>query len=100
MVGVFLGQLCFGAIADIAGRRLVSISTATLTILGAGLSASVVGGTSLSISMQLAICRFILGLGIGGEYPISAAISSETPRDRLCFSRAQLLVSNMVCFSV
>lgn len=33
---------------------------------------------ALSVFGTLAICRFILGVGIGGEYPLSATISAES----------------------
>jgi len=31
-----------------------------------------------TITMSLALFRFILGIGIGGEYPLSATITSES----------------------
>lgn len=101
LVGVIVGQLFFGVAADIIGRRVASITTATLMLLGAGLSSSVI--TSQSLPAQLALCRFIMGLGIGGEYPLSATLAKEVETrdgEGLVCSRTQVLVVNMVLFSI
>jgi PHS family inorganic phosphate transporter-like MFS transporter len=34
-------------------------------------------GASFGVYEQLAVWRFILGFGVGGEYPLSATITSE-----------------------
>mmetsp|Transcript_105451 Transcript_105451/g.335710 ORF Transcript_105451/g.335710 Transcript_105451/m.335710 type:complete len:461 (+) Transcript_105451:62-1444(+) len=99
LVGVIVGQVTFGALADIIGRRLASITTATLTVVGAALSACVVDTPGFAIATQLALCRLLLGLGIGGEYPLSAAIGKEAVGE-LVWSRTQLLVFNMTLFNL
>lgn len=79
LVGAIFGQLFFGSLADVIGRRKVFIMTCALVILGALLSATVTDtGGSFGIYSQLCLWRFVLGFGIGGEYPLSAAITSES----------------------
>jgi MFS transporter, PHS family, inorganic phosphate transporter len=85
LIGNIVGQLGFGACADLIGRRTVFIITCSLVIIGAILSASVQNTTgSFGIYYQLCLWRFILGVGIGGEYPLSAIITNESslPEDR------------------
>jgi len=70
-----LGQLIFGRIADILGRKKVYGVEASILAAGALLSAF-----SPNI-YWLIFSRFLLGFGIGGDYPISATIMSEySPR--------------------
>ncbi|WP_373467802.1 MFS transporter [Acidianus infernus] len=73
-----LGQLIFGYLGDYWGRKKVYGVEAAILSIGAILSA-------LSPDLiWFIIFRFILGLGIGGDYPISATIMSEyaNVRDR------------------
>lgn len=102
IVGVVIGQLSFGFLADFLGRKMSSIATASLTVAGAILSGCVqdTNGSGWSICGQLALARFILGLGIGGEYPLSAAISKEVENNALCLRRSQMLCLNMAAFNV
>ena len=66
-----VGQLLFGFIADRLGRKTVYGVEASLLALGAILSA-------LSPNLYWLIAfRFLQGIGIGGDYPISATIMSE-----------------------
>lgn len=82
LVGAVIGQLGFGLGADFIGRRLMFLSTSILVIFGS-LASAVVGigyqdvDHRFPIFYQLAICRFLLGVGIGGEYPLSATVSVE-----------------------
>jgi PHS family inorganic phosphate transporter-like MFS transporter len=66
-----VGQLLFGFIADRVGRKTVYGVEASLLALGAILSA-------LSPNLYWLIAfRFLQGIGIGGDYPVSATIMSE-----------------------
>lgn len=81
LVGAVLGQLVFGALADKLGRRVIFVCTISMVILGAVGSALVQGGREDGgIYVQLTIFRFILGVGVGGEYPLSATVSSESTK--------------------
>lgn len=67
----FIGALVFGRLADVLGRKKLYGLVATIMSVGAIL-------TALSPSIYWLIAfRFLLGLGIGGDYPISAVIMSE-----------------------
>lgn len=72
MIGWALGGLIFGPIADRYGRA----RTMAITIL---VYATFTGLCSIAGSWQeLAIYRFLTGLGIGGEWAAGAALIAET----------------------
>ncbi len=73
-----IGQLLFGALADRFGRKSVYGIEASLMAIGALLSA-----VSPNLYWLIA-SRLVLGLGIGGDYPVSSVIMSEyaNARDR------------------
>jgi PHS family inorganic phosphate transporter-like MFS transporter len=71
ILGAFFGALIFGRIADVLGRRAVYALVAVVMIIGAVTSAF---ATNL---VWLVAARFVLGLGIGGDYPVSAVLMSE-----------------------
>ncbi len=62
LIGAVVGQILFGSIADLIGRRTVFIITCSLVIVGALLSATVQNTPgSFGIYSQLALWRFVLG---------------------------------------
>ncbi len=71
LAAAVIGQILFGRIADIFGRKKVYGIEATILAIGAILSAF---STDF---IFLFITRFLLGIGIGGDYPVSATIMSE-----------------------
>lgn len=71
ILGAFVGALLFGRIADAIGRRRVYFTVAVVMIVGA--LASAVAPSFL----WLVVARLVLGLGIGGDYPVSAVLVSE-----------------------
>lgn len=71
LVSAAIGSAVFGRIADVFGRKY--IYGLEVLVLGAGAIAS---AFSPNIWWLVAF-RFILGLGIGGDYPVSATIASE-----------------------
>jgi MFS family permease len=69
-----LGGIAFGFLADRIGR----VRSMTISILVYSLAS---GACGLSTSVtQLGICRFFLGLGLGGEWGTGAALIAETWR--------------------
>ena len=71
ILGAFLGAITFGRIADLVGRRRIFILVAAVMILGA-----VAGALAPNVGCLIA-ARFVLGLGVGGDYPVSAVLMSE-----------------------
>jgi PHS family inorganic phosphate transporter-like MFS transporter len=71
LAAAFLGALVFGRYADKVGRKPVYWLVAAIMIAGAL-------GAALSQSFWMLIAfRFVLGIGVGGDYPVSAVMVSE-----------------------
>ncbi|MCE5388789.1 MAG: MFS transporter [Acidithiobacillus sp.] len=71
LIATFVGAYLFGTLADRLGRKTIYGLEALLMTIGALLSAF-----SPDVTVLL-IARVILGLGIGGDYPLSAVLMSE-----------------------
>jgi MFS family permease len=66
-----LGAFVFGRFADTSGRKRVYWVVAAIMIVAAV-------GSALSPSFWvLIVFRFVLGFGVGGDYPVSAVLMSE-----------------------
>lgn len=76
-VGTFIGQLLFGFMGDIFGRTIYGFELLIIIIgtINCATAASTVRG--VSVMGFLGFWRLILGIGIGGDYPMSATITSE-----------------------
>jgi len=74
VAGAVVGALIFGWMTDRAGRKQIFFLTLGLYVVG-------VGASALSWDfLSFAVCRFITGLGIGGEYAaINSAIDELVP---------------------
>jgi PHS family inorganic phosphate transporter-like MFS transporter len=71
LAAAFLGALVFGRYADKVGRKRVYWLVAVIMIAGAL-------GSAFSQSFWMLIAfRFVLGFGVGGDYPVSAVMVSE-----------------------
>jgi MFS family permease len=71
LLSAALGALVFGRIADMLGRK--KIYGIECLMLSAGAIASAFSPNIV----WLIVLRFVLGVGIGGDYPVSATIMSE-----------------------
>ncbi|HEY1651801.1 MAG TPA: MFS transporter [Acidimicrobiales bacterium] len=71
ILGAFLGAFAFGRVADLIGRKKVYVTVAVVMIFGA------IGSALAPSFILLVIARLVLGLGIGGDYPVSAVFMSE-----------------------
>ncbi len=71
LFGAVIGPVIFGSIGDRFGRKPVYWITIVILIIGA------LGSATSMNYIQLIIWRFILGVGIGGDYPLSATIVAE-----------------------
>ena len=66
-----LGAFAFGRIADLVGRKRVYWLVAAMMVVAAL-------GSALAPSFWVLIgFRFLLGLGVGGDYPVSAVLMTE-----------------------
>jgi PHS family inorganic phosphate transporter-like MFS transporter len=103
LIGAVLGQVFFGSLADRLGRKKIFVATICLVMLGALGSSSCTDSAHFPIYAQLCmwLCKshlslfsvqlescderlslsVILGFGVGGEYPLSATVSSEGSSD-------------------
>ncbi|EEC42748.1 predicted protein [Phaeodactylum tricornutum CCAP 1055/1] len=83
VLGVISGMLVIGYAANVIGRRKGSILTASL-MSGASIALTLLSYTALS-SPNLFRCMscvlFVFGVGVGGEYPLSASSASEKAMD-------------------
>ena len=71
LFAAFIGAFVFGRFADVIGRKRVYWIVAAIMIAGAL-------GSALSQSYWVLIAfRFVLGFGVGGDYPVSAVMVSE-----------------------
>ena len=76
-IGMAVGALLFGLLADRIGRKKVFIITLLLFSIGSGLSAFT---TTLSMFLLL---RFFIGMGLGGELPVASTLVAESvPADK------------------
>ena len=90
LMGAACGQVLFGWLGDRLGRRRVYLFTLTLMAIGAVGSALSLPIGGLSTLTVLILWRFALGVGVGGDYPLSATIMSEYSNVR---SRGRLVAS-------
>jgi MFS family permease len=71
LFAAFLGACVLGRFADTGGRKRVYWLVAAIMIVAAV-------GSALSPSFWVLIAfRFLLGFGVGGDYPVSAVLMSE-----------------------
>ncbi|CAA3001476.1 probable inorganic phosphate transporter 1-9 [Olea europaea subsp. europaea] len=76
LLGTVIGQLVFGYLGDRIGPRVygLALMLMVLSSIGCGLSFST---STTSVLSTLMFFRFVLGVGIGGDYPLSATIMLE-----------------------
>ncbi|EDN05179.1 predicted protein [Histoplasma mississippiense (nom. inval.)] len=92
LVGTIIGQYAFGVLADLYGRRkmyglellVVIVATVGVTMASDGAS------KSMNLVGWLISWRFLMGIGIGGDYPLSAVITSEFAPTK---SRARMIAT-------
>lgn len=76
-VGTIIGQVGFGVLADVVGRKRIYgtelIVMITFTIMQCMLGSS----AGINFVAVFTFCRILMGIGIGGDYPLSSIITSE-----------------------
>jgi MFS family permease len=71
LAAAFLGAFVFGRFADLVGRKRVYWLVAAIMIVGS------LGSALAPTYWVLIAFRFLLGFGVGGDYPVSAVLMSE-----------------------
>ncbi|MFC4770305.1 MFS transporter [Effusibacillus consociatus] len=71
-IGMAIGALLAGVLADRIGRKPVFIFTLLVFSIASGLSAL---ATTFAV---LALLRFFIGVGLGGELPVASTLVSES----------------------
>ncbi|KAF2433663.1 putative inorganic phosphate transporter [Tothia fuscella] len=75
--GTVVGQLAFGVLADILGRKKMYGTELMIIILATLAQALSSDSHAISIVGIIVFWRVIMGIGIGGDYPLSSVITSE-----------------------
>jgi MFS transporter, PHS family, inorganic phosphate transporter len=71
LLGAFLGACVLGRLADLIGRKRIALFDASMMLVFA-LASAVAPSFIFLVGF-----RFLLGLGVGGDYPVSAVLMSE-----------------------
>ncbi|WCJ44755.1 phosphate transporter 1 1 [Euphorbia peplus] len=81
-LGTAIGQITFGILGDRRGRRSVYGTALMVMVISSIASGFSICRTRNCVLTSLGVFRFCLGLGIGGDYPLSATIMSEFANKR------------------
>ncbi|KAH8118254.1 MFS Git1p-related glycerophosphoinositol and glycerophosphocholine permease [Phellopilus nigrolimitatus] len=89
--GTVVGMLTFGYISDKFGRKFGMMTATVIVMIFSGLSAASSGAHHSLKGMlaMLSACRFLLGIGIGAEYPCGSVAASEQTEEEGIAKNAQ-----------
>ncbi|KAG8213042.1 major facilitator superfamily domain-containing protein [Butyriboletus roseoflavus] len=89
--GMLVGMLTFGWISDKLGRKFGMMTASGIVVVFAGLSAASSGanGSFSGMIAMLTACRFLIGIGIGAEYPCGSVSASEQTEEKGIAKNAQ-----------
>eukprot|EP00441_Pelagodinium_beii_P043798 CAMPEP_0197639738 /NCGR_PEP_ID=MMETSP1338-20131121/14266_1 /TAXON_ID=43686 ORGANISM="Pelagodinium beii, Strain RCC1491" /NCGR_SAMPLE_ID=MMETSP1338 /ASSEMBLY_ACC=CAM_ASM_000754 /LENGTH=529 /DNA_ID=CAMNT_0043212507 /DNA_START=44 /DNA_END=1633 /DNA_ORIENTATION=- len=76
-IGSIAGMIFMGRLGDVLGIRKALIATNSLVVISAIMSGVFVFGEPNVLWGLLVFWRFLLGVGVGGNYPLSAAKASS-----------------------
>jgi MFS family permease len=71
--GIMLGMLTFGKVADLMGRHVAGMLTASFQIIGIAMMTFYKNPNFNTLFIVFDIFFFVFGFGVGGEYPLTAA---------------------------
>jgi MFS family permease len=91
VLGAVFGAGLGGPMADRLGRKPLMLADMIIICVGAAASALANG------TMMLFVGQFLVGVGIGADFPVSSSYVSEVLPKR---SRARLMVATIACQSV
>ncbi|PQE15073.1 H+ symporter protein [Rutstroemia sp. NJR-2017a BVV2] len=75
--GAVIGQIAFGWLADWIGRRKMYGVELAIIVLATFAQSLIGPSQAVSFTGLLVFWRVVMGIGIGGDYPLSAVITSE-----------------------
>ncbi|CAR25481.1 hypothetical protein ZYGR_0A00420 [Zygosaccharomyces rouxii] len=76
-VGTVIGQFGFGILADVLGRKKI-YGVELIIMIAACIMQCVIGASpAVNFTAIMTFFRIIMGIGIGGDYPLSSIITSE-----------------------
>ncbi|KAI1210826.1 phosphate permease [Annulohypoxylon truncatum] len=75
--GIIIGQVLFGWMADRFGRRRMYGVELGIIVFSTMSCCLVAASQSVSFTGLMTFWRVMMGIGIGGDYPLSAVITSE-----------------------
>ncbi len=76
-VGAVLGMLGMGYLGDVLGRKRAMVFTLCLQVAGAVACSLLTWGSVSTIYTVFCAGRLLLGIGVGGMYPLSASHAAE-----------------------
>ena len=76
-VGTVIGQVGFGWLADVLGRKAIYGIELIIMIAATILQCTAGHSSAVNFAAILTFYRIIMGIGIGGDYPLSSIITSE-----------------------
>ncbi|KAG6901044.1 hypothetical protein C0995_001583 [Termitomyces sp. Mi166 len=78
-IGSVIGQFLFGYLADALGRKAIYGKELMLIIFATILTLTTPTGSLSpdSCLIYLGVIRIVLGIGVGGDYPMSASVTSD-----------------------
>lgn len=79
--GMVIGQLSFGYLSDKLSRKWSMLACTAIIFVFSILCACSAGPPQVLINCLIAF-RFLLGIGIGGEYPSGSVTAAESTEDK------------------
>jgi len=89
--GTIVGMLVFGVLSDHIGRKFGMMAATGIVAVFSALSAASSGahGSLHGMLAMLTACRFLLGIGVGAEYPCGSVAASEQSEESNIEKNAQ-----------
>ena len=94
--GTLIGMVGLGYVGDAMGRNRAMVLTLSVMAAGSLASGLTPWGSDASVWLLLVISRFLIGVGSGGVYPLSAAKAAEDSTGASVVGKAQAAGWNLV----